>query len=144
MTISLSFILDVRDGWPPVGSESIAFDEVGDGYKVLVAPLFVKDISVGDVISPSFEDDGFIKKWQHKSRSGRSVIWLLRIADSNEIDSCLSDVRKLGCNTAGVDDFGCYNIDVPENVPIKSVDEILLRLNDREVAVAYPSFRHVD
>jgi hypothetical protein len=50
MTASLQFSLDVEGGWPPVGSESLPFIERLEGFELMVPPLFVKDLAVGDVI----------------------------------------------------------------------------------------------
>lgn len=142
MTVSLQFPLDVNDDWPPIGSESLPFEKSEGGYKCLSAPLFVKDLSVGDVIEFEKDSEGFLSNWSHLSRSGRSTIWLLRLADNDQIEPCLQKLRSLGCNTTGVAEFGCYAIDVPESLAISHVDDVLEDLDPDSVAVAFPSMRH--
>ena len=142
MTISLQFLLDVEDDWPPVGSESLPFNKSEDGYKCLSVPLFVKELSVGDVIKFEKDSHGFVSNWSHINRSSRSTIWLLRLANNDQIEPCLQKLRSLGCNTTGVAEFGCYAIDVPEALAISDVDRVLGDLDPDLVAVAFPSMRH--
>lgn len=82
----LQFPLEVEDDWPPVGSESLPFEKLADGYRAMSPPLFVRDLSVGDVIDVSEDEFGFVSAWRHLAKSGRSVLWLLRLSETDEID----------------------------------------------------------
>lgn len=144
MSVSLQFPLDVEDDWPPVGSESLVFEKTSDGYEALAPPLFVRDLSVGDIIDVSRDKFGGILEWTHVKKSGRSVVWLLRLSNKATIDIYLKMLREIGCNTTGADDLGCYSVDVPENITIGTVDAILDTLDTSSVAVAFPSLRHPD
>ena len=144
MTISLQFPLVVEDGWPPVSSESLPFEERANGYESTIPPLFVSDLSVGDMITISLDESGFISSWSHNFKSSRSVVWLLRLSSTGSINIALDKLRVLGCNTVGSDALGCYSVDVPAHISIGSVDSILEKLNPDEVAVAFPSMRHPD
>ncbi len=141
-TISLSFALDVEDDWPPFSVESLPFEVQKDGFRLIKPPLFVKELSVDDVIVTNENKEHPLNSWRHIVRSNRTTIWLLRLRETDEIDSVLSDLRKLGCNTVGYDSSGCYSIDVPEKVDIAAVDSILTRLDPKCVATAFPSMRH--
>jgi hypothetical protein len=140
--ISFSFPLQVEDGWPPVAVEGLPFEQTADGFRVLVAPLFVKNLSVGDVISIETEADDLVKSWHHVIRSKRTTIWILRLQDSNQIAAALTELRALGCNSVGLDSAGSYSVDVPEKVSMHRVDAILSKLDSDLSAVAYPSMRH--
>lgn len=139
--VSLSFPLEEEDGWPPVSVECLPFRKVGDHYEVLDAPLFIKDMSVGDVLSVTLEAD-LVRAWRHVKRSDRSTFWLARLQAANQIDIVLGELRELGCNTVGAPALGTYAIDVPEAVEIGLVDNILDKLDREAVAIAYPSMRH--
>ena len=54
----------------------------------------------------------------------------------------LTQLRGLGCNTAALEEAGTYSVDVPESVPIETVDAVLAHLDADAVAVAFPSMRH--
>jgi hypothetical protein len=109
----------------------------------LVSPLFVRDLSVGDVIEATLDDDGHrVESWRHVSRSGRTTIWLLRMQPSVTINKVLEQLRGMGCNTVSLEDLGTYSVDVPESVPIEEVDAALAHLDADSVAVAFPSMRH--
>ena len=144
MTVSLQFPFDVEDGWPPVGSESLPFDRLSIGYKCLSPPLFVKNLSVGDIIEIKEDDVGFISHWSHLHKSDHSTIWLLRLKNSPPIEAALQALRALRCNTTGVDSFGCYAIDVPQSLSLSSVDIVLDELDPESVAIAFPSIRHAE
>ncbi|MBL8273542.1 MAG: DUF4265 domain-containing protein [Pseudomonadales bacterium] len=140
----LMFKLTNEDGWPPVSVEGLPCEPLATGRKVLAPPLFVKDLSVDDVILATFDDQGHVSSWRHLSRSRRSTVWLLRIAPTDQIQSVLADVRRIGCSTVQLPDYGCYAIDVPETVSMGEVDGCLDRLDSSAVAVAYPSLRHLE
>jgi hypothetical protein len=140
--VSLKFGLDVEDGWPPVAVESLPFRVTETGYLALSSPLFVKDLSAEDVISASLSENNDVESWGHIGRSQRSTVWLLRLKTPNNINEVLALARAMTCNTAGVDSLGCYNIDVPAEVPITEIDAILADLDEDAVGVAFPSLRH--
>jgi len=143
-TVVLKFPLQVEDGWPPVAVEALPFEPTDRGYRALVAPLFVKDLSVGDIILATLEDDNLVDSWSHVQRSGRTTVWLLRQTKTNQIDPALAALRALGCNSVRLDSAGCYAIDVPETVTIRDVDSVLNSLDSSVVAIAFPSMRHPD
>ena len=109
-----------------------------------VPSLFVKGLSVGDVISVTKTEAGHVDSWTHVKKSGRTTIWLLRTAKSDKIDEVLRELRSLNCHTSQLRQFGCYSIDVPQETSISKIDACLARLDPSKVAVAYPSFRHVE
>jgi Domain of unknown function (DUF4265) len=140
--ISLVFPLEVSDGWPPVGSESVPFELCNGGYRALVSPLFIKDLSVNDVISAELAADNSVRSWHHLHRSDHTTVWLLRLKRDNRIEEALERLRTLGCNTTGFSQAGCYSVDVPGEVDLADVDEALSILDEESVGVAYPSMRH--
>ena len=141
--VCLSFALNVEDGWPPVAVESLPFHVMPEGYVALVPPLFVKDLSVGDIIDATLDDAGRrVASWRHVVRSAHTTIWLLRMRGSETIEVVLDELRRLGCNTVGLEESGCYSVDVPESVEIETVDAALEHLDADSVAVAFPSMRH--
>lgn len=131
-----------EDDWPPVSVESLPFQETGGYYQAIDPPLFIKDLSAGDVIAATIGDDKLVKSWHHVQRSHRTTIWLLAIKPGPQIDQCLQILRGLECNTVGSEALGCYAIDIPENVPIDQIDAALNGLDRNVVAVAFPSMRH--
>jgi hypothetical protein len=82
--VSLSFPLQVEDGGPPVATECLPFDQTEDGVCALVPPLFVKDISVGDILSVEKVEEHLVKSWQHVRRSTVDKICQGKAADSRE------------------------------------------------------------
>lgn len=143
--LELHFPLEVEDEWPPVSLEGVLVTYVGTSqYRIETPPLFVKGLSVGDVINAIIDSKENIKSWQHVIHSGHSTIWLHRLDEPSEIKRVLEKLEEYGCQAIRLPQAGCYSVDVPESLDIKIVDEVLGTLDSDKVAVAYPSFRHHD
>lgn len=141
--MELKFRLESEEGWPPVGVEGVPFEETSGGFRALVPPIFVKDISVGDLIEVlKYSSDGYVLSWRHLLKSGHTTIWLLRLSEPSRIEEILEELRVLGCNTVGLKEFGCYAVDVPPDLEISLIDKILENADPQKVGVAFPSFRH--
>lgn len=108
---------------------------------MLAAPLFVRDLSVNDVIAVELAED-VVHSWSHLHRSGHTTIWVLRVGAAKQVDEVLSRLRELGCRTVQSEALGCSSVDVPGDVEMGVVDAQLGALDPDELAVAYPSFRH--
>ena len=78
-TLELGFHLEIEDEWPPVAIENLHFKLLNNGYELLTPPLFIKNLSVGDIIDVEIDDNRLVKSWRHVYHSGNSTIWLLRI-----------------------------------------------------------------
>ena len=140
--VFLKFPLQVVEGWPPVAVESLPFEKTVDGLRVLVPPLFIKDLSVGDIISAQKGEEDLVELWRHVRRSNRTTIWLLRLRQTHQIEKVLSELRALGCDTVGLESAGCYSVDVPECVAIREIDASIAQLDSASCAVVFPSMRH--
>jgi Domain of unknown function (DUF4265) len=141
-SVVVNIPLTVVDGWPPVGVEGLPCTVVKLGYRVENPPLFVRDLSAGDVIAVNRDDLGDVVSWETRERSRHTTVWLLRKKTPNNIDEVLCALRSLHCNTVRLPEYGCYSIDVPAECDISQVDKRLSLLNEEEVAIAFPSFRH--
>ena len=142
---SLEFPLDLDEGWPPVSAECIPMRPTAAGYEVLVAPLFVKGLSVGDVIDATLEG-GRVLAWRHVSRSKNTTVWLLAIKRDagGDVPRALAGLRDAGCGAVEAGSLGAYSINVPEVVSIAVVDALLAGLDPASIAVAFPSMRHAE
>jgi len=138
---SLTFRLNVDDGWPPVAAECLPVIASEHGYCLESAPLFVKGLSVGDVITVTELDQEQVWSWTHVSASRHSTVWLLRTGKI-ELAPILEDLRTIGCVVAGLDQFGAYAVDVPPSVAAADLDEVLSSVDPSRLAIAYPSWRH--
>ncbi len=138
---SLTFKLDVVDQWPPVAVACIPVTATGDQYEVGAAPLFVKGLSVGDVIVVDELHDGQVMRWHHLRISGNSTVWLLRQSEGGKPE-LLASLRELGCHTTWSGQCGVASVQVPAQVAASELDRRLLVIEQAGFAVAYPSWRH--
>jgi hypothetical protein len=146
MTRNLYFQLEVDDGWPPVSVEVMSCEEEAGGYLVKSPPIFIKGISVGDVITANPDSEGRVWEWQHLSQSMHTTIWLARLEEEaqTDIDEIVEKLRGFDCRIAEIRTLGCYSVDVPPQCPIDRIDEVLDDVDAERIAVAFPSFRHPD
>ncbi len=142
-TAALNFALEVEDGWPPVATECLPVKTTDESHTVLVAPLFIKGLSVGDVVQVVSESEGIVYEWRHLSKSKNSTVWFLRRGEV-EIEPLLAPIRELGCNTTWSSQLGVGSIEVPESVSAEALDKCLEALEIPTFALAFPSWRHTD
>ena len=146
--IELMFKLEQdEDDWPPVGAEGLWCQPVNSLYRVETCPLFVKGISVGDLIEAEADEDGRVFQFTVAEPSANSTVWLI-FWDRSAINPTLQALRSLGCDTTGPPegtDAKICSVNVPANVDFTKVDAVLQPLEQPErIAVAYPSYRHTD
>ncbi len=140
--MELHFVLNVVDEWPPAVIEGVLCTPVDNGYRVELPPLFVKGISVGDVISVKFNAENNVEAWQPVALSARSTAWILRTGSGDNIGTILPKLESLGCKIVQIPKLGCYAVDIPAEVPIADIDACLAYLDEESTAVAFPSYRH--
>ncbi len=136
----LTFRLEVADGWPPLGAECLPCTDAAGGSMIAAPPLFVKDLSVGDVIAITEQDQGQVYSWDHLSRSDRSTVWILTFAGTS-IAAPLEHLVGLGCKVASLPDWHLFAVDVPPTVAIGTLKGMFAGFPEDAVALAYPSWR---
>jgi hypothetical protein len=141
LPVCLTFRLDVEDDWPPVAAEGLQCLRTEAGFHVMSTPLFVKNLSVGDVIAVTDEEQNQVWSWEHISKSTNSTVWLLRL-HAVELQPIFASLSTIGCNVTSLVECGVYALDVPRSVSAAQLDECLGQLDATKVAVAYPSWRH--
>lgn len=134
--LQVFFRFDQAGVWPPVPSEGLTVEAVGDdGYRVLEAPFFVRNIAVGDVVRAELRaEDGVQVLWavERVSWGGHQT---LRVAPGREgsTTTCAqaaSEFAALGCATEILDEYGVVALDLPPEVDAAPV-KALLREGDR-------------
>jgi len=141
MTTKLNFLLDIDDGWPPVVKECMECLDRKNGYQIQMPPLFMKDLSVGDVVEVGFDDEGDVVSWFHIERSERSTVWIMGSSDYS-VSEAIEGLKKMGCNIVEFEDYRYFSIDVPAECLVERLDECLNSLDGERVSIAFPSFRH--
>jgi Domain of unknown function (DUF4265) len=135
------FALNSEDGWPPVKAEPVPCRQDARGYVVLAAPFFVSGISAGDILDLERNVSGEVTAWSHLAKSRHSTLWLLG-PHSRELATELSKLRAAGCSIEDYDGEPLSVIDAPPTVATTLIDQCIGAFKNRQVAVAYPSWRH--
>jgi hypothetical protein len=141
----LNFVLEVEDDWPPVALECLPVEQVGPFvYQLSNPPLFIKGLSVGEVLEVSVDEKNHVVSWKILEASAHSTIWISRLERVNRLESILEALRILGCGSVAAPTLGCYSVDVPETVAMADIDTILGTIDVETLGIAFPSFRHPD
>jgi hypothetical protein len=138
---ALIFRLEVEDRWPPVSKEGIACSKRRGGYRIDVAPFFIRKLSVGDVVEVDLDSEGCVSAWSHVSRSARSIAWIL-VKGAYDIESALSRLKKKKCNIERFTEYGLFAIDIPETCSLDDFDRCLAPLDASKFSLVFPSLRH--
>ncbi|HEY2179338.1 MAG TPA: DUF4265 domain-containing protein [Caulobacteraceae bacterium] len=142
--IELLFKLDGDDEWPPAVVEGLWGEQDGTSFRVLTCPLFVRGLSVGDVIAPETDDAGDVVAFEVLERSSHSTVWVLA-EDPAIREELRSVLESLGCGTVGGPESipSLCAVDVPGEVEIDAIDAVLGEPERTgQISIAYPSFRH--
>jgi len=148
VVVELLFQLEQdEDGWPPVAVEGLWCEPQDSSYRVQTCPLFVKGVSVGDLIEVEQDQQGEVLSFTVLRPSENSTVWVI-FWDESKIEPTLAELRALDCDTTGP--LGGWktklcSVNVPRSVSLTEVDALLEPLEELEqIAVAYPSNRHGD
>lgn len=140
----VKFALDVENEWPPVSSESIWCERVGENFKALNAPFFIPNLAYGDIFSAIPDSvNQHIFEFEVVEESGHSLIWLMNTAKI-EITEKLKEISELGCKYEGFPQFNLIAVDVPPKINIYTLDITIESLESLGIAVAYPVWRHIE
>ncbi len=138
----ITFPLTPEDGWPPVGAEHLHCEPVPGGVVIDSIPLFVSDLSAGDVIETlETDEEGRVWKWKHVHSAPRSTVWVMNLAGV-PLEPAFQRLRGLGCRIEGLQAFNLSAVDVPIDVAAGILDGCFSEFTEDQVALAFPSWRH--
>lgn len=129
------------DGWPPIEVEWLWLSEIEGCLRVEHAPFFIEELAAGDWIKiEEYNQSGQVIAWKVIRKSMNSVLWISDLGD-NDLDEILGSFREMGCNTSVLRAFDHAVVDIPASVSRVSIDDLLERIEGREIAVAFPCDR---
>lgn len=136
------FALDIEDGWPPVGSEHVWCERVGDKYTLRNVPFFIPGLAIGDVFRAERDPvNDCIFEFEIVQPSGHSVVWVM---SNDELDFSQPRQRltELGCGSESLPQFSIFSIDVPAEVGRAEINALVDSLEEDGFALAFPVWRH--
>jgi hypothetical protein len=140
--VKVLFALDIDGDWPPVASEGVWCERVGQDYRLVNVPLFINGIACRDVFraEPDPVND-HVFEFQVVEESGHSLVWMLN--DSNiDVTQLRHQLLVLGCNVEGFEKFSLHAIDVPLTVDKTAINELLDSAESMGLDLAFPVWRH--
>ena len=137
----LFFNLHVKDDWPPVSKEGLHFEKLDEMYKVSEPPFFIKDLSVGDIISVVLNNNGEVVSWKMLTKSAHSTMWIM-VHGNASIEVAIEKLKNYKCNIEELIQFSYFSVDIPPIVSMKLVEDCFVSITDDMASLAFPSFRH--
>jgi hypothetical protein len=127
--VKVHFRMEVEDGWPPAGVESLWAVGVGEGeVRLDNVPFFVRGIACGDVVAVSPDEDGQLWAGDVLRRSSNCTIRLIVTRDEGSgaaRQSALRAFQRLGVEGEGIERFGMVALDVPPTADLRKVRKLL-------------------
>ncbi len=136
------FALDVVDGWPPVGTEGVWCERVGDDYQLKNVPFFIPNIAFGDIFQavPDPVND-HIFKFDIIEESGHSVIWLMNNIDL-DLAEFVENIKALGCSYEVFSQYSLGAIDAPPTVDVDELNDAIDTFEGKGIIFAFPVWRY--
>jgi hypothetical protein len=135
------------DGWPPVPVEGLWCEPLNGDYRLQTCPLFVKRLSVGDVIAVEMNENGDVQDFTVIEPSNNTTVWVM-FWNGSILEGVLDQLRSIECDTTGPLqgwETPLCSVNVAAHIDMSKVDAILRPFERAEqIAVAYPSYRHPD
>ncbi len=138
----LRFALEIEEDWPPVATESVWCERIGDAYRLLNAPFFISGLAYGDTFIATVDPvNGCVFEHQLVEASGHSLVWVLN-NDALDFREARQGLLDLGCSIEGLPAFQLQAIDVPTGVDVTAINAAVGRLEELGLALAFPVWRH--
>ena len=138
------FALDIEDGWPPVGVESVWCEKVGDNYRLKNVPFFIPDIARDDVFYAEIDPvNKHVFDFEIIESSGRSVVWFMNNSDLN-ISKFKEKLTQLGCSVEGFPKFSLSSIDVPPDIDFDALENLVDHYENKGLDFAFPVWRNIE
>ena len=125
-----------------IGSESLWFVPEGINFRLINIPFFLDDLSMEDLVALVKVGEELYEIEKVVEQSGNSTIWITTPND-NEVKDLTKCLHGLGCGIEGGVLEGYYAINVPSNLDIDRVFDVLENeKKSNPIEIFYASDRH--
>lgn len=121
MKVKAGFPLQRKGEWPPYDVEHVWLEKIGELYKVVNSPFYLKGVANGDLLSVNFAEDGYVSDWNVISPSHNSTIWIIEHSPT-EVVKMLLDI---GCEVEREPNYNLISVSVPNSINYDTIDSIL-------------------
>jgi Domain of unknown function (DUF4265) len=130
------FLLDAEDDdWPPVASEGVWAQAVGDDeYELENVPWFARNVAYGDRVRIERDDDGVAWVQERLAWSGRYTIRVIPLqggSSQERVDRVVNSFVPLGaeCESA-LPAYRIVALDIPSSARVGEIKALLQRGSD--------------
>lgn len=136
-----------EDGYPPNAWERLWAQPEGPcRFRLDNIPWYARDVAAGDVVEAHEAEDGMLEFDRVVERSGHSTVRVV-LYDPQQTQLLRDELAQLGCETELSHIPSFISVDVPAQVEMAPVLELLLRGHEEErwdVETGYVGDPHVD
>lgn len=136
LKIGFPLEVDEEEDWPPFDAEHLWFRKAGDLYELDSVPLFLMDLSLGDLLRIEIDEAGYATQWSVVTRSPNSTVWMFCPGCTTLADELVSrgyEVEHHG---------GIYSVNIRGDSTLRAFHDLVAASADTPQEFAYPSLRH--
>ncbi|HEY3502002.1 MAG TPA: DUF4265 domain-containing protein [Actinocatenispora sp.] len=113
--VKVCFALPHEDDWPPVGSERLWAEPLGENrYRVDNTPWFATNLSADDVVEALAGDDGVLWATKRVEFSGRLTVRVIPLSESTTLAAIMATFAEFGVTGEGAGPaFRLVALDIP-------------------------------
>lgn len=124
--VRVRFQLDQdEDGWPPVGSEGVWAEPLGDDqYRIRNTPWFVLNLAYEDVVAALADGDGVLWAMGERIWSGRMTVRVIPFRAGplgGDRQAVLDAFEPFGVTGEGTEEWGIVALDIPPDADLAAV-----------------------
>jgi hypothetical protein len=135
------FALDIENGWPPVGTEGVWCERIGENYHLKNVPFFIPGIAAEDVFKAEPDPvNDHIFEFEIINESGHSVVWMMNNIDL-DVSEFIEKLKKLGCCYEGFPRYSLAAIDVPPTINVDALNAVIDSYEEKGLEFAFPVWR---
>ena len=127
--VKVRFSLQRVDGWPPVESEGVWAEPLGDDlYRVDNTPWFVRNLASNDVVKALAGSDGVLWAVEREQWSGRLTIRVIPSRTGplqGDRQAVLDAFRPLGITGEGMGQYNIVALDIPPEADLRAAKDLL-------------------
>ena len=118
------------DAWPPVGSEGLWAESLGDGeFRIQNTPWFVCGVANGDIVRAAADCDGVLWARDHVRWSGWGTVRVIPFRDgplAGDLGAVLDVFRPYNVSGEGLAQYGIVALEIPPDSDFAAIKSRLI------------------
>ena len=124
--VQVYFLFDRSGPWPPVPSEGLRAEPLGDGtYRLLETPFFVRNVACQDVVRAEDDGSGVLWAGERVSWAGHQALRVNPREGGPDLQQVVAQFAALGAVGEELEEYQLVALDVPPGVDLVPLHRVL-------------------